>query len=120
SYSKVDFDSVLRTGFGPAGVFPLATVNGVTNFGNLVSLSLNPQLRDYNVMVVGSNLTWSPVKDLDIGVESTYKEVQIDKGRVVDTNKNLPVGAINNTTGEIVPFGSANSTVIFKSTKIDD
>jgi hypothetical protein len=92
----------------------------VTNFGTALNLALSPTLRDYNSMTVGSNLVWSPVKDLDIGVEGLYQAIQIDKGRVVDTNKNLPVGAINNTTGAIVPLGSANSTVIFKSAKVDD
>ena len=120
SYAQVDFDSILRTGLGPAGVLPIATVNGVTNFGNALNLSLSPTLRDYNVFVVGSNHVWSPVKDLDIGLETVYQGVVIDKGRVVDTNKNLPIGAINNATGQIVPLGSTNSTVIFKSTKVDD
>jgi hypothetical protein len=120
SYSKVDYDSILRTPFGPAGVLPIAVANGSTNFGNLVSLSLNPTLRDYNVTVVGSNVIWSPVKDLDIGLEGIYEAIQIDKGRVVDTNKNLPIGAINNVTGAIVPLGTPGSTVIFKSAKVDD
>ena len=120
SYAQVDFDSILRTGLGPAGVLPIATVNGVTNFGNALNLSLSPTLRDYNVFVVGSNHVWSPVKDLDIGLETVYQGVVIDKGRVIDTNKNLPIGAINNATGQIVPLGSTNSTVIFKSTKVDD
>ncbi len=120
SYAQVDFDSILRTGLGPAGVLPIATVNGVINFGNALNLSLSPTLRDYNVFVVGSNHVWSPVKDLDIGLETVYQGVVIDKGRVVDTNKNLPIGAINNATGQIVPLGSTNSTVIFKSTKVDD
>lgn len=119
-YSQIDFDSILRTGFGPAGFFPIATVNGVTNFGNALNLALNPTLRDYNQVVVGSNNVWSPVKDLDIGLETVYQAQIIDKGRVVDTNKNLPIGAINNATGAVVPLGSANSTVIFKSIKTDD
>ena len=72
SYSKVDYDSILRTPFGPAGVLPIAFANGSNNFGNLVSLSLNPTLRDYNVTVVGSNVIWSPVKDLDIGLEGAF------------------------------------------------
>ena len=72
------------------------------------------------VFVVGSNHVWSPVKDLDIGLETVYQGVVINKGRVIDTNKNLPIGAINNATGQIVPLGSTNSTVIFKSTKVDD
>ena len=120
SYSKLDYDSILRTGFGPAGVLPIATVNGVTNFGNALNLALSPTLRDYTVSVIGSNTIWSPVKDLDIGIETVYQRIDIDKGRVVDTNKNLPIGAINNATGAFVPLGSANSTVIFKSVKYDD
>src|SRR4051812_31947456 len=120
SYSHVDFDSILRTGFGPAGVFPIAAVNGITNFGNAANLALSPTLRDYNISVVGANTIWSPVKDLDIGVETIYQRIDIDKGRVVDTNKNLPVRAISNATGAVVPLGSANSTVIFKSVKFDD
>ena len=120
SYAKVDFDSILRTPFGPAGVLPIAFANGATNFGNQLNLALSPTLRDYNVFVVGSNHVWSPVKELDIGLETVYQGVVIDKGRVVDQNKNLPIGAINNVTGAIVPLGSPQSTVIFKSTKVDD
>jgi hypothetical protein len=101
-------------------VFPIAAVNGITNFGNAANLALSPTLRDYNISVVGANTIWSPVKDLDIGVETIYQRIDIDKGRVVDTNKNLPVGAISNATGAVVPLGSANSTVIFKSVKFDD
>jgi len=120
SYSHIDFDSILRTGLGPAGVFPLTNVNGVTNFGNVASLALNPVLRDYNQVVVGSNHIWSPVKDLDIGLETVWQAQIIDKGRVVDTNKNLPIAAISNATGAIVPLGTAGSTVIFKSIRTDD
>src|SRR5829696_2333411 len=87
SYAKVDYDSILRTPFGPAGVQPIAFANGATNFGNLLNLNLSPTLRDYNVFVVGSNHVWSPVKDLDIGLETVYQGVVIDKGRVVDQNK---------------------------------
>jgi hypothetical protein len=120
SYSKVDYDSILRTGFGPAGVLPIASVNGVTNFGNLAALSLNPTLRDFHESVIGSNVIWSPVKDLDIGLEGLYQRITIENGRVVDTNKNLPIAAISNATGASVPLGTAGSTVIFKSAKFDD
>ena len=120
SYSQIDYDSILRTGFGPAGVLPIASVNGVTNFGNLVALSLNSTLRDFNESLVGSNIVWSPVRNLDIGLETLYQRITIDKGRVVDTNKNLPIGAISNATGASVPLGTAGSTVIFKSVKYDD
>ena len=59
-------------------------------------------------------------EDLDIGLETVWQAQIIDKGRVVDTNKNLPIAAISNATGAIVPFGTAGSTVIFKSVKTDD
>ncbi len=137
SYSKIDYDSILRTGFGPAGVLPIPTVNGVTNFGNLYSLALNQTLRDYNERLIGTNLTWSPVKNLDIGVEGLYQRATLQQGRAVDANKNLPIAAVNqmtgaivpvgsafnNATGALVPVGSANSTpatIIFKSVKFDD
>ena len=137
SYAKVDYDNILRTGFGPAGVLPIVTGNNVTNFGNLYSVALSPTLRDYNVFVVGSNHVWSPVKDLDIGLETVYQGQVINKGRVVDQNKNVPLAAVNpvtgaivpvgsafnNNTGALVPVGSANSTpatIIFKSAKTDD
>ena len=137
SYSKVDYDGILRTGFGPAGVQPIVTVNGVTNFSNLYALALSPTLRDYNTMTVGSNVVWSPVKDLDIGVEGLYQAIIISNGRVIDTNKNVPVAAVNpingsivplgsafsNQTGALVPVGTANSTpatAIFKTVKKDD
>jgi len=63
---------------------------------------------------------WSPVKDLDIGLEGLYQRITIENGRVVDTNKNLPIAAISNATGASVPLGTAGSTVIFKSAKFDD
>ena len=50
SYSNVDYDSILRTGFGPAGALPIATVNGVTNFGNALNLALSPTLRDWHLL----------------------------------------------------------------------
>ncbi|MFC3639309.1 porin, partial [Camelimonas fluminis] len=34
-----------------------------------------------------TNLVWSPVKDLDIGVEALYQRLDIARGRVYDANK---------------------------------
>ncbi|TCO15342.1 hypothetical protein EV666_102321, partial [Camelimonas lactis] len=47
----------------------------------------SPYLRDYNMFVGLTNLVWSPVKDLDIGVEVLYQRLDIAKGRVYDANK---------------------------------
>ena len=43
--------------------------------------ALSPVLRDVNQIVTGASLIWSPVKDLDIGVEGLYTRVGLLQGR---------------------------------------
>lgn len=65
-----------------------ARVNGP--MGNMYANNsgiYSPYLRDYNMFVGLTNLVWSPVKDLDIGVEVLYQRLDIAKGRVYDANK---------------------------------
>jgi hypothetical protein len=52
---------------------------------------------DYDVAVVGANLIWSPVRDLDIGVEALYSQVNV-KNRVVDANVNVNVNGLPTRT----------------------
>ena len=44
---------------------------------------------DTSIMQVGSNIIWSPVKDLDLGVEVLYRRLD-PKGKVVDFNRSVP------------------------------
>lgn len=44
---------------------------------------------DTSLIQVGSNVIWSPVKDLDLGVEVLYRRVD-PRGRVVDFNRSTP------------------------------
>ncbi|TXM58416.1 porin, partial [Methylobacterium sp. WL120] len=37
--------------------------------------------------VAGASLIWSPVKDLDIGVEGFYTQIGVKNGRVIDQDK---------------------------------
>lgn len=96
SYAQVDFANSLRTGFGPAGVAPF-TLNAAGGFTNAVGAATSPLFRDFNVYHVGSNLIYSPVRDLDIGVEVFYQATDI-RGRVVDSNKPATINGVPRTT----------------------
>ena len=74
SYAQLLFPSGARLN-GPMG--NLNTGTGV----------YSAALRDYGQFVGSANLVWSPVKDLDIGVEVLYERIDIRKGRVYDLNK---------------------------------
>jgi hypothetical protein len=39
------------------------------------------------MLFAGANLIWSPVKDLDIGVEGFYAQYGVTSGRVLDSQK---------------------------------
>ena len=60
------------------------------------SFQLSPVLRDTYQYVAGASLIWSPVKDLDIGVEGIYTRINLRSGRVVDqTQPPVTAAAIN-------------------------
>lgn len=44
-------------------------------------------LRDFSFVTVGTNLIWSPVRDLDIGAEVMYDNVRINGSPVFDLNR---------------------------------
>jgi hypothetical protein len=75
SYGRSQFDGILRTAAGPAGA------QGI----------FSSVFKDYSQIYVGSNLIWSPVRDLDIGVEGVYQRIEtlggVSNGRVYDLNK---------------------------------
>ncbi len=77
TYAQVNYDAALRTGVtGPAGI----------TGGAAVVNPFNPTLKSFEVFYGGGNLIWSPVRDLDIGVEVVYERINI-AGRVADNNK---------------------------------
>ena len=72
------------------------------------SFALSPVLRDNYQFVVGGSLIWSPVKDLDIGVEGFYTKIGALNGRIIDQYKNGPltVAQVNNP---LTPVKSVSS-----------
>ncbi|SFL18428.1 porin [Methylobacterium pseudosasicola] len=74
---------------------------------------LSQALRDTYQFVAGASLIWSPVKDLDIGVEGFYTQIGLKSGRVIDADKNPgaynAVASINN--GTFVPRTATQDSV---------
>ena len=107
SYSEVSFGKGARTGAGPAVLIG----NGSISAGN--TLAFDTRLRDYNIISVGTNLIWSPVKDLDIGIETNYSRATLANGRAADL-----------TLGSIAQMGildaAGNRTIPGRTVKYDD
>lgn len=90
SYGEMDFSRAARAGQGVA----FNAVNPANSFGSngigtpgTRFYSLSQALRDTYQIVAGANLIWSPVKDLDIGVEGFYTQIGVKNGRVIDNDK---------------------------------
>jgi hypothetical protein len=107
SYGEMDYRSGARAAQG--AVFGVANPGGTNSFGaNAVGVpgtrffQLSEALRDTYQFVAGGSVIWSPVKDLDIGVEGFYTQIGIKNGRVIDKDKSptayANVAGINNGT----------------------
>jgi hypothetical protein len=90
SYGEQNFASGSRLAQGqifniinPANSFG---ANGVGTPGTRF-YALSQALRDTYQFVAGANIIWSPVKDLDIGLEGFYTQIGVKNGRVIDQDK---------------------------------
>jgi hypothetical protein len=92
SYGEQSFSTSARLAQG--AIFDLVNPNGTNTFGsNAVGtpgtrfFNLSQALRDTYQFVAGGSVIWSPVKDLDIGVEAFYTQIGVKNGRVIDVDK---------------------------------
>ncbi|PSC02739.1 porin [Alsobacter soli] len=58
-------------------------------------------VRDFSYWTVGTNVTWSPVKDLDIGAEVDYIALKSAGARVVSANDGKLINSDNAVVGRI-------------------
>jgi hypothetical protein len=118
AYGEQDFTRRARLAQGL--VFNAANPNGGNSFGsNGVGVpgtrfyQLSQALRDTYQFVAGASLIWSPVRDLDIGVEALYMQVGVKSGRAIDLDKSptayANVAGINN--GTFVPRTATQDSV---------
>ena len=99
THGQTRYDSILRTSYGAfSGALGTATPSTANSF--------NPTLRSFGITYVGSNLIWSPVRDLDIGIEVVYQRVDY-RGRVADGTRG-GTAAIAGTT--VAGSGRTTST----------
>ncbi|MGU3663854.1 porin [Methylobacterium sp. A49B] len=85
SYAEIDYNpkgrnalGLLGFGFAPAGA----------SAANALAFATSPVLRGNNQIVTGASLIWTPVKDLDIGVEGEYIRTALNSGVTPDISKN--------------------------------
>ncbi|MBX9934594.1 MAG: porin [Methylobacterium sp.] len=111
SYSEIEFARGARErnalAYSGAGV---ATANNFTGIVGTRSFALAPTLRDNYQIVAGASLIWSPVKDLDIGVEGLYTKVGVQSGRVIDQTRAAPLSAAQINAGAAVRTVTADDT----------
>jgi len=103
SYGEVSYSKTARAALGTIG-FGFNPTNSVANAN---AFAFSPTLRDNNLIVAGASLIWSPVKDLDIGVEGAYVRAALNSGLTNDINKN-PSGL--NVNGVPIKLISATDT----------
>ncbi len=110
SYGEQDFSRNARLAQG--ALYNVLSFNGAANLGsNAVGApgtrfyQLSQALRDTYQFVAGGSIIWSPVRDLDIGVEAFYTQIGVKHGRAIDSDKSptayANVAGIN--SGTFVP-----------------
>lgn len=101
SYGELSFARGARAANAAAFQSTGSTVQ-FTGVPGQVSFDVSPVLRDTYQIVAGASLIWSPVKDLDIGVEGFYTKVGVQNGRVVDrTQSSGPVNVDTIRSGAV-------------------
>ena len=107
SYGELNFARGARA--ANAAVFQtLGSTGQFTGVPGQASFAVSPVLRDNYQIVAGASIIWSPVKDLDIGLEGFYTKVGVQNGRVVDMTKStgavtaasLASGAVRTVTAD--------------------
>ena len=111
SYAEVSFGKGARGIHAPAVLLP-GSLTGASILG-----ANDARLRDYSVGVVGANLIWSPIKDLDIGLEGVYTRVSLKGGAVTDNSFGSVAQTGRTLTGAYVP---GSGVLPSKTAKYDD
>ncbi|SEG42348.1 hypothetical protein SAMN04488144_1175 [Methylobacterium sp. 190mf] len=108
SYCEQNFSQSARAAQG--AIYGLVSgLTGDPGFGtNAVGVpgtrfyQLSQALRDTYQFVAGASIIWSPIKDLNIGMEAFYTQIGLKNGRAIDNDKSPTaysnIAGINNGT----------------------
>ena len=116
SYGEVTFGKGVRAATSLTNTLVGANAGAASFVTNPTLFGLSPILRDNYQIVAGASLIWSPVKDLDIGVEGDYINSGMQKGRVIDQTKT--VGLTNANFNQFAAAGLIKTLNNFDSTQI--
>ncbi|WFT77162.1 porin [Methylobacterium sp. CB376] len=86
SYGEMQFGKGVRAG---SALFGVGGLPNPTSAAGAAALAISPVLRDTTELVTGASLIWSPVRDLDVGVEGVYVRTAVASGRVLNPNKSV-------------------------------
>ena len=89
SYGEVSFPRGTREAFSLVSGLVGASAPPIGG-----GFAVSPILRDNYQIIAGTSLIWSPVKDLDIGIEGTYIGTGPLSGRVADTTRPVTINGL--------------------------
>ena len=113
SYGEIWFSEGARQATSQANaiVGSPSTIAPPSYLTNGLGYNLSQSLRDTYQVVTGASLIWSPVKDLDIGVEGQYIRTGVKSGRVSDGDK----GGFTGTGANQIPTRTVSSQDVFQA-----
>ena len=113
SYGEQNFAKTARFSQGLITSLVTPTAANAVGVPGTRFFQLSQALRDTYQFVAGASLIWSPVKDLDIGVEGLYTQIGLKNGRAIDQDKSPTaynnVAAIN--AGTYVPRTATQDSI---------
>ena len=108
SYAEVSF------GKGARGLNAPAVLSSNSLVGASILGSTDARLRDYSISIVGANLIWSPIKDLDIGLEGIYARASLKGAGVADGTLGLVSQVGLTPAGTYVPSAGVFPSKVVK------
>ena len=113
SYGEQNFAKTARFSQGLINNLVTSNPSSAVGVPGTRFFQLSQALRDTYQFVAGASLIWSPVKDLDIGVEGLYTQIGLKNGRAIDQDKSPTaynnVAAIN--AGTFVPRTATQDSI---------
>jgi len=94
SYGEIGFSQGARQAVSQTAALigAASTIAPPSYLTNTAGYAVSPSLRDTAQIVTGASLIWSPVKDLDIGVEGQYIHTSQKNGVALNSDKTVANG----------------------------
>ncbi|GJE25892.1 porin [Methylobacterium organophilum] len=110
SYGEIAFSQAARQAVSQTAALIGAanTVAPASYLTNALGYGYSAALRDTSQIVTGASLIWSPVKDLDIGVEGQYIRTALKSGKAYNADKTGTV-TVNGVSVPLYPVSAEDT-----------